>query len=146
MRPTREFFKVQTDKWIGLLKLRHWEITVVWPEDYDKFSNTRDHVWDGDQHMACTTRRKDFNVAEILFNESAQFKDHREAEATVVHELLHLVTRDMEFILDQIEGMLHRDVDKIITEGHKHAVENAVEHLAYCLVDIFHEPGLVTGQ
>lgn len=138
MIPTRDFFEVQTHKWIGLLKLGHWEITVVWPEDYDKFSNTEGHEWDSEHMVACTYRRKDFNVAEILYNESAKFKDHREAEATVVHELLHLTTRETEFILDQIDGMLHRDVDRIITDGHRHAVEQAVDHLAYALVDMYH--------
>lgn len=58
-----------------------------------------------------------------------------------MHELLHLTTREVEFILDLLDEQLHRDVDTMISRSHRHAVEGAVDRLAYRLVELVEELG-----
>ena len=55
-------------------------------------------------------------------------------ERLVVHELLHLVTRDVRGVIADLEGDLHRDVYAKVEERWQFAEEQAVDRLAAALV------------
>jgi hypothetical protein len=115
--------------WIPMLGLSHWEINIDWEPDDDEF--------DSPHKQAYTWRARDYDTARVCFNPTEFPKWSREkAHQVVVHELLHLVTRDVEFILDNLEGMLHRDVDKLIDQTFHHHLEGAIDRLAYRIVEI----------
>lgn len=131
---TREQIAEIVDTWVPRLGLEHWEITVHWephPLDADDppSFDTHDKAW--------VHRARDYDEARMYFNEKAmEYWTARDAHATVVHELLHLVTRDVEFVLDMLDEMLHRDVDTLVMRAHRHAVEGAIDRLAYRIVDM----------
>lgn len=118
--------------WIPRLGLTHWRIEVVW--ESGKYKN--DPTFSSFEH-AFTWRARDYDEARLYFNQDDMERwDLRAAEEIVVHELLHLVTRDVEFVLDQIDGQLRDDAQAIVELSHRHAVENAVERLACRIVEI----------
>ena len=135
---TRETIEQLVVQWMRILRLHAWEVSVVWPEDYEKWPEHRDGMPDfsSDHTYAWVWRARDYTRARLYFNPERLSDDARTVEATIVHELLHLVTRDVEFILDQLDGLLHRDLDNLIMEAHNHAVEGAIDHIAYVLVDL----------
>jgi hypothetical protein len=54
---------------------------------------------------------------------------------------LHLVTREVEYVLDLIDSQLHRDSQELVERSHRHGVEGAVDRLAYRLVELVEELG-----
>lgn len=120
--------------WVPRLGLAAWEIEVEWDPRRD------DMDFDSGVRHAATWRSRDYDEARLYFHPSEHADwDRRKANQLAVHELLHLVTRDVEFVLDQVDGQLHRDVDSVVSGGHRHAVEGAVDRLAYRLVDLVAE-------
>lgn len=117
--------------WIPRLGLDHWRIDVVWDHSRDEAPS-----FDSFEH-AFTWRARDYDEARMYFNPNEmEHWDRRQANEIVVHELLHLVTRDIEFVLDQIEDQLHRDVETLVTVSHRHAVEGAVDRLSKRIVEL----------
>ncbi len=56
-------------------------------------------------------------------------------EKTLVHELLHLHTRDMHGVtVDDTDGLLHRDVHEQLRNSFRRAEEQMVDRLAVALV------------
>lgn len=114
---------------------------MVWPEDYEKWP---EHVDDfgkwGPHDMAQVWRAANYEMARLYVNEAAFSPDRpgneRTLEASIVHELLHLVTRDMETIVENLDGLLHRDVFDLMERNHRDATEKAIDKLAYRLVDL----------
>jgi hypothetical protein len=64
---------------------------------------------------------------------------HRSLDRLVVHELLHLLFREMDFATTQrmLEDHLHRDVEAVADKAYEHAQENVIECLARVLVDAY---------
>jgi hypothetical protein len=119
--------------WIPRLGLTHWDISVCWStEDDDNPFQAEDHT-----AHASTYRCRDYDVAKVYFN-PREHKDWNRVTAHrhAVHELLHLVTREVEFVLDMLDGQLHRDVDTLVTRSHRHGVEGAIDRLAYRFVEL----------
>ena len=59
-------------------------------------------------------------------------------EASLVHELLHLHTRDMRAIVrDDLDGQVHRDVYTVLEAAMARAEEQCVDRLAEALVRAF---------
>ena len=119
--------------WIPRLGLAHWSISI----------EVEDEPFEGESSdsEAASFPNRDYDVARVVFNPReigkwAPLKAHRVA----VHELLHLVTREIEYVLDLLEGQLNRDVDELVTRSHRHAVEGALDRLAYRIVDLARIP------
>ena len=139
----REFAEQLVTRWVGVLGLKTWHIHVVWPEDVHLWpENDDDFGKFGKDDYAAVWRPKDYETARLYINEELLKSDRPDAlltlEVAVVHELLHLVTRDIEGILDQLEGQLHRDVRDVIETVFSHNLEAAVDRLAYSLVRFAH--------
>jgi hypothetical protein len=110
--------------WLPRLYLTHWNVKVDWDE-FDEDKNGHAYVW----------RSRDYDEAKIYINPKFEKWTYREAHLHIVHELVHLITRDFEFVLDMIENQLHRDVYAMVTESHRHLMEQAVDRLSHILVD-----------
>ena len=115
--------------WIPRLGLSHWTIDVeVSGEPFENGAAEAE---------ASTWRPRDYETARVVFNPNelgdwTPLKAHRVA----VHELLHLVTRDVEYVLDLLDGLLSRDADELVERAHRHAVEESLDRLAYRIVDL----------
>jgi len=57
-----------------------------------------------------------------------------EIEATIVHELLHLVLRDLDWAIEMLEGQLHRDLDSVFKTSLNQTTERTIDRLAWALV------------
>lgn len=126
------------ETWIKRLGLETWDIRLMWPEDadYKSWLEVDDISFSEDQHAA-VHRSRDYDSARMYFNPDYFHRwSPKQAEVAVVHELLHLVTRDIEHVLDMVDGMLLRDVEELVSRAHVHAVEGAVDRLAYRLVEL----------
>ena len=128
-------------KWVTILRLDAWDLHIVWPEDYDKWPEKEDDFGDFTAHgHAQVWRARDYDIARVYINEAMLTSEApdsvRRLEVAIVHELLHLLTREMEFVLDQLDGLLHRDVQDLIESTYRHQVEGTVDKLAYILVTL----------
>ncbi len=135
----RAYAEQLVSRWVGILGLTTWHIHVVWPENAHLWpENDDDFGKFGKDDYAAVWRPKDYETARLYINEEllTSFRPdaHLTLEVAIVHELLHLVTRDIEGILDQLEGQLHRDVRDVIETVFSHNLEAAVDRLAYSLV------------
>jgi hypothetical protein len=120
--------------WRPRLGLQHWQLTVEWPAERD------DDDPDAERPKASTWRARDYDEARVSFDPHRVGDwDRREANVLAVHELLHLPTREVEYVLDLIDSHLHRDSQELVERAHRHAVEGAVDRLAYRLVDLVEE-------
>lgn len=91
---------------------------------------------DGDSH-ATAFRSKDYPTATVCFNPEFVKRPDREVEETVVHELLHLLLRDVDVAAcESIAGQLHRDVETVHARAVDHAMEGAIERLAWAFVEM----------
>lgn len=119
--------------WIPKLGLERWDIQIEWDE-----KEWRElHGDDSSGPDASMHRSRDYDQASILFNPNDYAKwPPLKAHRIVVHELLHALTRDVEHVLDLLDGHLHRDVESVLRATHRHAIEGAVDRLAYRFVEI----------
>lgn len=111
--------------WQKRLGLQQWEIEINW----DEFEEEEDNY-------ASTWRTRDYKEAKIKWNKNWETWSLKRANEIVVHELLHLFTHDLEFILDAIDEQLHRDVDAVICKMYTHSMEGVVDSLAKRIVEI----------
>lgn len=58
-------------------------------------------------------------------------------EASLVHELLHCLTRDLRNVAETVDGQLHRDAFSIFESAVMRAEEQLVDRLAVALVHAF---------
>lgn len=65
----------------------------------------------------------------------------RSLDRLVVHELLHLVTKELDWSTTQklLDGHLHRDVEELAEAAYGHALEGAVEAIARALAEAYGE-------
>lgn len=129
---TKKQMETIVAEWIPRLGLSDWDIEVRWDQD----AHSPDWREENPPH-ASTWRSRDYDKARLYFNpDELSGWSNRQANLNVVHELLHLVTRDVEFILDLLLAHLHRDMYSVVSESHRHAVEGAVDRLAYRFVQV----------
>lgn len=125
----REELQEIVEFWRKQLGLFTWDITYDWPEG--EASSDSD-----DAPYASVWRSRDYQTAKLWFNWNFPTWTRFEAHWHVCHELLHLVTREMEFILTSIEDMLHRDVYQVVKESHHHQVEGVIDFMAHRLLEM----------
>lgn len=123
--PDIEFIVAQ---WIPRLGLQSWDIRVLWDDpDHFKSPDNNAYIW----------RARDYEQAKLYVNPNTFHEwPNKMAHQIIVHELLHLVTQHVEFVIDQIEDFLHRDVDTVISEVFKHHLEGAIDKIAWRMVEL----------
>jgi len=126
--------------WRPRLGLERWALEVRWDRDPDEPSFT-------DTQNAFIWRARDYEEARLYFNPAKHGDwDRERANQIAVHELLHLVCREAEWILDLLDEQLHRDVDTMISRSHHHALEGAIDRVACRLVELVAELGELPPQ
>lgn len=107
------------DKWQPILRIKHWEIEIHWgtpPSDGCDAS-----IW----------LSKQYPSARLFLDENWKDWDEVHFTRTIIHELLHIVMRDMDFVIVHLlEDQLHRDVDSMIRKAFLQAEEAAIEILS----------------
>lgn len=120
--------------WARRLGVDRWELELHLDDPAGWASLHKPEDTDASVH-----RSRDYDTATFWLDPGWREWPARKLEATIVHELLHLATRDMEHVLDLLDGMVHRDVENVIAEAYRHAVEGAIDRLSYRLVDLVDE-------
>jgi hypothetical protein len=59
-----------------------------------------------------------------------------QVEQTVVHELLHLMCRDLDAVVEDARGQLHPQASVQVEKRYEHEIEGFVERLALRLVEL----------
>lgn len=121
---TRKQFERALCVWQRRLGLERWEIVVRWDEPHD-----------GDT-VAEMTPEASYDRGFLRLNRSWASWSSDYANRTIVHELLHLLTRDLDGVVAAIDGAVHRDVYAQIDKRYDHEIEGFVDRLACRLVEI----------
>jgi hypothetical protein len=123
---TRKQLAKLVERWRQVL-IPEWRVTLMDCPHPDWDQNEED-FW-----ARCQTS-EDYQALKVYFPDESLERSPREIEITVVHELLHALTRpwrkqidDVGFNLDSIRG---REIRKI----REHEEEKLVDRLAYVLV------------
>lgn len=115
------------EKWKLILKLNHWRIEV----DFDTACDPEANV--------SITRSKSYDNATIELAPSWKEWSEYDIEQRVVHELLHLTTREIDTIIfDLLPYELGPQVRSILEESYRHASEQMVDRLAHSFVELEH--------
>lgn len=118
-------------EWQRRLKLDYWDIKLELDE-----SEPQGRSWEDHEHAAIW-RSRDYFMATLRLHPN--FRENwtvKELNINIVHELLHLLTREVENILDLTDGQVHRDVQTVIDQTFSHSLEGAVDNLAHRFVEI----------
>lgn len=111
-------------EWQGTLKLDHWRLEVKFVEQA--------HTEDGNAVIATCDPSDDYDQAKIEITRSTL--KEKDCEETIVHELLHVVFREVEGVQALYRPAVLNVVADTIDVALLHAVEGTVDRLAYVLV------------
>jgi len=121
---TREQIDEIVEAWQEALGLGTWHLKVDW----DKPS--------GEDADATTWRSNQYDRATMHFSKDHVDWDADFANWIVVHELLHLVTREVDEMLKDVYDQLHRDVATQVERRYEQTIEGIVDRLARRIVMI----------
>jgi hypothetical protein len=123
------------DTWIDRLKLNHWEI--IWA-DLEELPPGAPTSWSTETAQAMAYRSKDYNHSYIVLRDWEKLS-RAQANMLIVHELIHLPLRDIENVIDLVDGFLSTGVQNVIREAHDHSVEGAVDWVAQRMIELVGE-------
>jgi hypothetical protein len=120
--------KIQTaiDKWQPLLHLERWKLTIKWSE----IDGGAAEVAPEGMYEAAYIK---FNAAEL------EGKTDEYIERTVVHELVHLLDRDRQEVMAQVENNLSPDTFKLFENVNSQMTESFVDRIATILYELERE-------
>lgn len=101
-----------------------WHVEIDWDEQADEGNDGQ--VW----------RPTDYFRATILVGENWSKMTDAEQEQTVLHELLHLLLRDLRETFKRFDGQVHRDTYNALDETWMHGEEGLVDRLAWSLTGL----------
>lgn len=110
--------------WQGRLGADQWELEVDFSEP------SRDGT------DASTWRSNDYDRATMRFGDGWEKWSVEFANRIAVHELLHLGTREVDRVVDDVTDQMHREAATQIERRYLHEVEGFVDRLACRLVDL----------
>jgi hypothetical protein len=110
--------------WQGRLGLSAWDITLNFREPCP------------DTADATTWRSDDYDRATIRFDKDWRKWNEVFAGRIAVHELLHLATRNLDRVVADLEGELHKDAYTQVDRRYSHEIEGLVDRLAVRLVEL----------
>lgn len=121
---TRQDIETYVARWLPLLRLTHWAVTLDWGTPAD----------DGDDASIHPT--ESYDLARMRLSSDFAKWTPTYAEGVVVHELLHLVTRDLEHAADLTHGLLPKAARELAEAHFTHEVEGVVDRIAAVLVAV----------
>lgn len=122
---SREDIERVVDVWKGRLYLAHWQTTIAWDRPLDE----------GDAIGECD-RYDSYDYATLRFAPSLFTSDRRKVNTTVVHELLHMSMRDLEWAACSVEKLLPKAVYTLFDARFEHEAEAMIDRLATILVEL----------
>lgn len=123
---TRRQLADRVEYWRRLI-LPEWRVIL-----HDK--PLEDMDMDVDDAWAVCRTPGDYLKIQIHFSDKLLKEPLAEIEATVVHELLHALTRPWRNLLDGVSYELGNAKTSVLREGQEHEEEKLVDRLAYVLV------------
>lgn len=117
-----------------------WRVTLM---DTPLPDHDEDDFW-----AVCQTKDDCLSLT-IHFTDDCLKRSDREIEITIVHELLHALTRPWRKLLDDIRDDMSLEKHRTLDQQREHEEEQLVDRLAFTLVAQTHgaEPfGTVQGQ
>lgn len=120
------------NEWKKRLYLHEWDFDIDWDtpaiiDDEECGSKNYAQIWVS----------KDYFDANLKLSADWQSWTVEEANLNLVHELLHVKSRDTRHTIEYtLQGQLHRDVYDIIRSGYNHAEEAFLEAMARILINI----------
>lgn len=106
--------------WQARLGLDRWRIEIkVSEEPIDSFATVEPSA--------------QYENATITFSPSV---DDAILETVVVHELLHLFTRDIDALVDDAKAQLHPQASFQVEKRYEHVLESFVDRLSRSIVDL----------
>lgn len=115
--------------WRERLYLAHWQIVFVWEKPLEQDDPLG-------EALAEIDRYEEYDYGFLRVGRNFQTWSREDANKTLVHELMHLATRDLEWAADAVERVLHPDAYKLHAARMKHETEAHVDRLATILVDL----------
>jgi len=109
--------------WQKRLKLDHWDVKVDWSR------SPREDCY------ATTFRRNQYDIAELCFDSEYKTWASDFTEKLIVHELLHLLTRDLDRVVNDLEEVMHLETFRLLDKRYEHEIEGVVDRLASCFVE-----------
>lgn len=114
--------------WQKRLGLQAWDVKLSFvPTSYCSCSDDAD---------ATTWRQNDYDRAVIFPNAKWASWDDDYLNRLIVHELMHLVTRDLDRVIASVEEQIHADAWRMIDKRYDHEIEGVVDRIANRFVDI----------
>lgn len=112
--------------WQRRLGLEGWDVTFEW--DHPIFGDDTAHaeIW----------RSNSYDTVRVRFNSDFTTWSRARANKHVVHELCHLMTRDLDQAVESAEAIVSRDAYKLLESRYSHEVEGVVDRLAVRFVDL----------
>jgi hypothetical protein len=111
--------------WQRRLCLGGWELTV----DLERPAKGDSFAWVNWSH--------DYDTATIKFCRRWRDWDRRMAERVVAHELVHLLLRDVEFVVSKMARPRLNDAEgSLFDVAFEHELERAVDRLSARMVDL----------
>jgi hypothetical protein len=102
-----------------------WRITLMdEPPPDEDMANT----W------ACCQTNDDYLHINVHFTDELLKENHRKIEITVVHELLHAITRPWRRLVDAVEDDLPARAHRVLTSEQEHQEEAFVDRLSCVIV------------
>jgi hypothetical protein len=121
---TRDFIEECVERWLPRLRLTHWAVKVDWNQLPPE----------GDEAECLPL--DSYDVATLRFGRDFSKWDARYAEGVVVHELLHLVTRDLQIATDNVQKLLPKAARPLAESVLNHEIEGVVDRIAAVLVAV----------
>ena len=121
---TREGMERLIAAWVPRMGLGHWEITVKWDEPCDS------------ENDAEFSREDWYDIATVRLSPDWAGWTAAYAERVVVHELRHLVTRDLDGSVAMAYEGLPETSRRLAERHYQRAIEGVVERMAATLVTV----------
>lgn len=110
--------------WQVRLGLERWEVGIDWSKPC------------ADENVAEAERSQFYDSAKVRVEPGWAKWSPEYAEATIVHELLHMLHRDVDQAVYDIDGQLQRDAWIMAERRYRHAMEGFVDRMAQRLVEL----------
>jgi hypothetical protein len=112
-------------RWVARLGLERWRVDLVFDPERPAEVGCDANAWRSDH----------YERAEIFLHPAWRQWEPDFAEATIVHELLHLHLRDVEeAMLPAVAELAHPHAVKVLRDRIEHELEQAIDVLAHRLV------------
>lgn len=111
------------EKWQKRLGLERWRINV----DFDSPVSDSDNMQ--------ISRSKTYDDATITLNPEWRTWGSLKIEQLVIHELLHLVHRDIDYVMyELVDGQVSPASYEVIRKAYEFADEKAIDRMAHILI------------